>query len=111
MDTLTLAAFEERASVAEARLAALESRIATQGTPAPPQDAPVPSTADLAEIRQLLVRAQQEAAGLQSSKDQMVSELAALHAENLKLKYRIVHLKQAVQEGDARLKVAHSSSS
>mmetsp|Transcript_1812 Transcript_1812/g.4618 ORF Transcript_1812/g.4618 Transcript_1812/m.4618 type:complete len:88 (+) Transcript_1812:26-289(+) len=83
MDALSLASFEERAALSEARLAILESKLAGgQG------GGSAASHADLQALRATLVEARKEAA-------QAAAREQALEEENAKLKYQIVHLKRA----------------
>ncbi|KAG2484121.1 hypothetical protein HYH03_017071 [Edaphochlamys debaryana] len=92
MDALSLAAFEERASSAETRLATLESLLAGGG---------VTDTASLLELRNLLVAAKEEAARVQEERDQAVAARKGLEDEVAKLQYQVLHLKRAVRETEA----------
>ncbi|PNW76954.1 hypothetical protein CHLRE_11g482600v5 [Chlamydomonas reinhardtii] len=87
MDALSVAAFEERAATAEARLSALESLLSSGAGPA--------DSAALTELRALLVAAKEE-----SEKEAV--QRKSLEDEVAKLRYQVLHLKRAVRELEAQ---------
>ncbi|PNG99747.1 hypothetical protein TSOC_014470 [Tetrabaena socialis] len=93
MDSLSLAAFEERASTAESRLAALEGLLASSGPPA--------DSSALLELRALLVQAKEAAVTAEAERKQAVAERSALKDEAAKLRYQVMHLKRTVRELEA----------
>lgn len=99
MDPLSLAAFEERAATAEARLAVLEAKAATGS---------VSNPAALQQVRALVVAAKEQTLQLQQERDQAVADKKSLEDELLRLKYQVMHLKRAVREGDQKLSAANA---
>lgn len=102
LDALAYAAFEERASAAEARLGVLE-RMLAKSIGAGPVPLPTP-TKELEELRDILLRAKDETDKLKLERDEAMAARTKLEEENSKLKYQIMHLKRAVVEGDEKLK-------
>mmetsp|Transcript_35454 Transcript_35454/g.63237 ORF Transcript_35454/g.63237 Transcript_35454/m.63237 type:complete len:108 (-) Transcript_35454:1364-1687(-) len=106
MDETALAAFESRAKAAEERLNALEERLSSGGGTAGPSQDTSKYAAALEEVRAVLVTSKAHQEELQAKYDEAVESQKTLETENSKLRYQVLHLKRAVEEGDAKLAAA-----
>eukprot|EP00270_Netrium_digitus_P000931 TRINITY_DN11052_c0_g1_i1.p1 TRINITY_DN11052_c0_g1~~TRINITY_DN11052_c0_g1_i1.p1 ORF type:complete len:114 (+),score=54.36 TRINITY_DN11052_c0_g1_i1:12-353(+) len=100
-DSSWLKPFEERAAKAEERLARLEA--ALQSLDLPDGGARVPFLSDshiekLGQLRQMLVKAQEEQEEIVKQRDEAVKGQEEALAENARLKYRVQHLIRALKE-------------